>query len=1105
MAEQKARERNTYKANIVLNQENKPRVDEPSGEAGPLDTSQLMNMGDLAIRNKPPKSQPTKKKVTNQAPKRQYIPENDDDDQRNSKVEEIAVHFDDSEEEEGGNEYVESIEENQRKKKRSKKTNQNQEQNSFEGDLDRSEDDDSFGLDSYSSDNESEQEQEKEKEENQIKKKKIKMSDEDVEKKEELEESVIGFNSSSSSSSQLKQFGIFEFIENDKEFINVDERCQLVDLESLKPSLGSQALSVSEGFDRKKREMKLPPGTEERKTKGYEEIIIPSPKPVPPPIPLRIIDKDLPKWAQFAFIGTSNLNPIQSVVFDSAFKGSRNLLVCAPTGAGKTNIAMLTILHEIGLHLEKDQIIGEIEKEEENKKDQGSWRKVDVYEEQEEQEQDEDDQVDKKKKKKEKIKEKENKSKKSMDKDEDEDKNPNDVDIEIVSEQKEGITIQDNEMNNLLNNKIGEGEREIQSSNINIQSRIKVNVRNNEYKIVYIAPMKSLVQEMTRAFTKRLAPYGITVKELSGDSQLTRVQLQETQVIVTTPEKWDIVTRKAGDRAVAEKVRLVIIDEIHLLHDNRGPVLESIIARIMRGVESTGEMVRIVGLSATLPNYRDIAELLRVEEEEEDEQIINEKEKDQDEDEEEEKEELKNKLKKLSKQGLFHFPNTFRPIPLRQTYVGITETKGAKKDKLMNDVVYQKLKWNVTESKSAIVFVHSRRDTVLTAKYILNRELGIETGNEMVDRMGKEYEKEKEEEQEKEKEKGFEAFKEASSYGLPLFRQETIESMQLIIEEKNESNEPIIDEQLRELLKYGIGVHHAGMALSDRRLVEELFAQRQIGILISTATLAWGVNLPAHMVVIKGTQVYSPELSSWIEISPMDIMQMMGRAGRPQFDKSGEGVLITSQKEMPYYLFAMNEMLPIESQMISRLTDAINAEVVLGNISSHSDACDWIKYTYLCIRMRERPQLYSIDVAQIAEKLNISTIINQSAQEAQDETLPMILREQAKVRYRSKLLQAVEASVEQRIADLAFTSLIILNEKKLVKFNKKDGSVLPEELGRIASHFYISPDSIAKYSQFIQGEKIKYTSANPSQQSSNIQISGDFSETLDDAGIMRKQ
>lgn len=49
-----------------------------------------------------------------------------------------------------------------------------------------------------------------------------------------------------------------------------------------------------------------------------------------------------------------------------------------------------------------------------------------------------------------------------------------------------------------------------------------------------------------------------------------------------------------------------------MLHDDRGPVLEALIARTIRNIEATHEDVRMIGLSATLPNYRDVAKFLRV-------------------------------------------------------------------------------------------------------------------------------------------------------------------------------------------------------------------------------------------------------------------------------------------------------------------------------------------------------------------------------------------------------------------------------------------------------------------------------------------------------------
>ena len=92
-------------------------------------------------------------------------------------------------------------------------------------------------------------------------------------------------------------------------------------------------------------------------------------------------------------------------------------------------------------------------------------------------------------------------------------------------------------------------------------------------------------------------------------------------------------------------MRLIIIDEIHLLHDDRGPVLEAIVARTIRQIESTQEPVRLVGLSATLPNYEDVATFMRVKPD----------------------------------KGLFFFDNSFRPVPLEQQYVGVTEKKAIKR------------------------------------------------------------------------------------------------------------------------------------------------------------------------------------------------------------------------------------------------------------------------------------------------------------------------------------------------------------------------------------------------------------------------------------------
>lgn len=88
------------------------------------------------------------------------------------------------------------------------------------------------------------------------------------------------------------------------------------------------------------------------------------------------------------------------------------------------------------------------------------------------------------------------------------------------------------------------------------------------------------------------------------------------------------------------------------------------------------------------------------------------------------------------------------------------------------------------------------------------------------------------------------------------------------------------DRKLAELLSFGLAFHHAGLAFEDRLFVERSFIESKIQVLFSTSTLSVGVNLPAHLVIIKSTMRYVDR--HFEEYSELDILQMMGRAGRPQ-------------------------------------------------------------------------------------------------------------------------------------------------------------------------------------------------------------------------------
>lgn len=600
---------------------------------------------------------------------------------------------------------------------------------------------------------------------------------------------------------------------------------QVVDLEDIMFEQGSHLMA--------NKKCQLPDGSYRKQRKGYEEVHVPAlkAKPFGDDEKLTPIDA-LPKFAQAAFEGFKSLNRIQSKLGKTALESDENILLCAPTGGGKTNVALLTMLREIGKHINPD-------------------------------------------------------------------------------------------------------------GTINV----------NDFKIIYIAPMRSLVQEMVGNFGKRLAAYGIKVSELTGDHQLCKEEINATQIIVCTPEKWDIITRKGGERTYTQLVRLLIIDEIHMLHDDRGPVLEAVVARTIRSIETTQEDVRLVGLSATLPNYEDVATFLRVD----------------------------------PSKGLFFFDNSFRPCPLEQQYIGITEKKAIKRFQVMNEVVYEKVVDNAGKNQ-VLIFVHSRKETGKTARAI--RDMCLEN-----DTLGH--------------------FLREGSASTEVLRTES---------------EQVKNLELKDLLPYGFAIHHAGMTRVDRTLVEDLFADRHIQVLVSTATLAWGVNLPAHTVIIKGTQVYSPEKGRWVELGALDVLQMMGRAGRPQYDTKGEGVLITSHSELQYYLSLLNQQLPIESQMVAKLPDMLNAEIVLGNVQTVRDAVNWLGYSYLYIRMLRHPALYAIS----------------------HDTLK------------------ADPLLQQHRVDLIHAAANILDKNGLAKYDRKSGNLQVTDLGRIASHYYCTYESMATYNQLLK-------------------------------------
>ena len=132
-------------------------------------------------------------------------------------------------------------------------------------------------------------------------------------------------------------------------------------------------------------------------------------------------------------------------------------------------------------------------------------------------------------------------------------------------------------------------------------------------KAIYIAPLKALVRERINDWSKGLcARLGKNMVELTGDFTPDMRALLAADLIICTPEKWDGISRSWQTRSYVKKVGLLIIDEIHLLGADRGPILEVIVSRMRHIATATSSAVRFVGLSTALANAHDLADWLGI-------------------------------------------------------------------------------------------------------------------------------------------------------------------------------------------------------------------------------------------------------------------------------------------------------------------------------------------------------------------------------------------------------------------------------------------------------------------------------------------------------------
>ena len=432
--------------------------------------------------------------------------------------------------------------------------------------------------------------------------------------------------------------------------------------------------------------------------------------------------------------------------------------------------------------------------------------------------------------------------------------------------------------------------------------------KNKNFKIIYIAPIKSLCQEKTFEWKMKYGktPLELTVTESTSDSEYLNINLlNSSNIILTTPEKFDVLTRKWKDISnFISNISLLLIDEIHLLNEeHRGATLEAIIARIkllknMDKFKQTNlENIRIMAVSATIPNISDVAEFLGI---------------------------------GTNQRGLKIFGEEYRPVKVERIVIGY------KRNKNQNEFVFEKyLDYRVSsiiekysEGKPTLIFCQTQKGSINSAKQLMQ-----------------DYQEGK------------------------LMSMKLDPNTKRILDQISSS---INNKQLSTLVKFGIAFHNAGLSLNDRQIIEDNFKINAIKIICTTSTLSQGVNLPARLVIIKSTNCYKGHNIGYSEYTKMEIDQMCGRAGRPQFDNKGIAVIMTESYKTEKFEGIGNEK--IESHLKPNIVEHINAEIATGIINDMETALVWIKNTFMYVRMIKEPTIFGIK-PQFGK--NINQIIDQ--------------------------------------------------------------------------------------------------------------------------------
>ena len=425
---------------------------------------------------------------------------------------------------------------------------------------------------------------------------------------------------------------------------------------------------------------------------------------------------------------------------------------------------------------------------------------------------------------------------------------------------------------------------------------LRLFTQNPDGKCVYVAPKAELCEIVRKDWEPKFNALNKKIGVLTGETAADLKVISKCNIIISTPVNWDILSRRWKQRKQVQNVQLFIVDELHLIGGEEGLVLEIICSR-MRYISSQIERnIRIVALSSSIANAKDISQWLF-----------------------------------CNSNSTFNFHPNVRPLQLELHIQGFNETHNASRLIAMSKPVFQAIQKHAgLKQKPAIVFVPSRKQAKITAIDIVTyaaANIAAATANPNVTN--------------------------ANVLKSCKFLHVNPEELQPIVEKME-------DKTLKETIINGVAYLHEGTSDLDKRIVEKLFSSGAIQIVVVSRNLCWSLTLEAYLVIIMDTQYYNGQDHTYEDYPISDMLQMCGRANRPLSDSDSKVVVMCQSSRKSFYKKFLYEPLPIESHLDKSLHDHFNAEIVTKTIENKQDAVDYLTWTLMYRRMTQNPNYYKL-------------------------------------------------------------------------------------------------------------------------------------------------